>query len=151
MISLAPSLLQFSDLFRPRTLWRPSVMPTRETQHRKDSQLFAQLCQALLREGHSVQFRVQGESMRPNILAGDAVLVAPAADAELRQGDIALVQNQDGLRVHRIAACDASSGAVVTRSDTGLDSDPSVSCMFGKVIVLRRNSREESFSPLQTR
>jgi uncharacterized repeat protein (TIGR01451 family) len=126
-------------------------MPTREIQHRKDSQLFAQLCLALLREGHSVQFRVQGESMRPNILDGDAVLVAPAAGRELRHGDIALIQNQDGLRVHRVASCDTSSGAVVTRSDTGLASDPSASRMFGKVVVLRRNSREESLTPLQTR
>jgi uncharacterized repeat protein (TIGR01451 family) len=126
-------------------------MPTREIQHRKDSQLFAQLCLALLREGHSVQFRVQGESMRPNILDGDAVLVAPAEGRGLRHGDIALVQNQDGLRVHRVASCDASSGAVVMCSDTGLDSDPSASRMFGKVIVLRRNSREESLTPLQTR
>ncbi len=89
--------------------------------------------------------------MRPNILDGDAVLVAPSAGRELRPGDIALVQNQDGLRVHRVASCDASSGAVVTRSDTGLASDPSVSRTFGKVVVLRRNSREESFTPLQTR
>ena len=126
-------------------------MPTREIQHRKDSQLFAQLCLALLREGHSVQFRVQGESMRPNILDGDAVVVAPAADRELRHGDIALVQNQDGLRVHRVASRDASSGAIVTRSDTGLDSDPSASRLFGKVIVLRRNSREEFPTPLRTR
>src|SRR5271157_5142315 len=126
-------------------------MPTREIQHRKDSQLFAQLCLALLREGHSVQFRVQGESMRPNILDGDAVVVAPAENRDLHNGDIALVQNQDGLRVHRVAACDASSGAVVTRSDTGLASDPSASLMFGKVIVLQRNSREESLTALQTR
>ncbi len=126
-------------------------MPTREIQHRKDSQLFAQLCLALLREGHSVQFRVQGESMRPNILDGDAVLVAPVAEGELRQGDIALVQNQDGFRVHRVASRDASSGAVFTRSDTGLGSDPFASRLFGKVIVLRRNSRKESLTPLQTR
>jgi len=126
-------------------------MPTREIQHRKDSQLFAQLCLALLREGHSVQFRVQGESMRPNILDGDAVLVAPAEGRGLRHGDIALVQNQDGLRVHRVASCDVSSGAIVTRSDTGLDPDPSASRMFGKVIVLRRNSHEELLTPLQTR
>ena len=89
--------------------------------------------------------------MRPNILDGDAVLVAPPADRELRQGDIALVQNQDGLRVHRVASCDVSSGAVVTRSDTGLEPDPSASRMFGKVVVLRRNSHEESLTPLQTR
>jgi uncharacterized repeat protein (TIGR01451 family) len=126
-------------------------MPTREIQHRKDSQLFAQLCLALLREGHSVQFQVQGESMRPNILDGDAVLVAPAEGRGLRHGDIALVQNQDGLRVHRVASCDVSSGAIVTRSDTGLDPDPSASRMFGKVIVLRRNSHEELLTPLQTR
>ena len=126
-------------------------MSTREIQLRKDSQLFAQLCLALLREGHSVQFRVQGESMRPNILDGDAVLVAPSAERELRHGDIALVQNQDGLRVHRVASCGASSGAVVTRSDTGLACDPSASRLFGKVIVLLRNSRAESLTPLQTR
>ena len=126
-------------------------MPTREIQHRKDSQLFAQLCLALLRKGHSVQFRVQGESMRPNILDGDAVVVAPAADRELCPGDIALVENQDGLRVHRVASCDASSGAVVTRSDTGLDTDLSPLRTFGKVILLQRNSREESLTPLQTR
>ncbi|MFI5110954.1 MAG: hypothetical protein ACHP78_19200, partial [Terriglobales bacterium] len=89
--------------------------------------------------------------MRPNILDGDAVLVAPAADRELRQGDIALVQNQDGLRVHRVVSSDAASGAVVMRSDTGLAPDPSASRMFGKVIVLRRNSREESLTPLRTR
>src|SRR5271157_353588 len=151
MTSLAPSPLRFFILFPPRTLWRPSAMPTREIQHREDSQLFAQLCLALLREGHSVQFRVQGESMRPNILDGDVVLVAPAADRGLLPGDIALVQNQDGLRVHRVASCDASSGAVVTHSDTGLDPDPSALRLFGKVVVLRRNSREESLTPLQTR
>src|SRR5208283_4604604 len=151
MISPVPSPLRFSILFRLRTPWRPSAMPTRETQHRKDSQLFAQLCLALLREGHSVQFRVQGESMRPNILDGDAVVVAPTADREFRPGDIALVQNQDGLRVHRVASCDASSDAVVLRSDTGLAPDPSASRLFGKVIILRRNSREEPLTPLQTR
>lgn len=89
--------------------------------------------------------------MRPNILDGDAVLVAPVADRELRQGDVALVQNQDGLRVHRVASCDVSWGAVVTRSDTGIDSDPAASRLFGKVIVLRRNSHEESLTPLRTR
>ena len=126
-------------------------MPVREIQHRKDSQLFAQLCSTLLRRGHSVQFRVQGESMRPNILDGDAVLVAPAATCDLRQGDIALVENQDGLRVHRVDSWDPSLTALVTRSDSAIDSDPSASHLFGKVVVLQRNSRSESLTPLQTR
>src|SRR5271157_2468668 len=126
-------------------------MPVSEIQHRKDSQLFAQLCATLLRRGHSVQFRVQGESMRPNILDGDAVLVAPAATCDLRQGDIALVENQDGLRVHRVDSWDPSLTALVTRSDSAIDSDPSASHLFGKVVVLQRNSRSESLTPLQTR
>src|SRR5271157_4144156 len=132
MTSLAPSPLRFFILFPPRTPWRPSAMPTRETQLRKDSQLFAQLCLALLREGHSVRFRVQGESMRPNILDGDAVLVSPATHRELHPGDIALVQNQDGLRVHRVETCSPSAGALITRSDTGLASDPVATHMLGK-------------------
>jgi uncharacterized repeat protein (TIGR01451 family) len=126
-------------------------MSTRETQLRKDSQLFVQLCLALLREGHSVQFQVQGASMRPNILDGDAVLVAPAGIRDLRRGDIALVQNQDGLRLHRVAFCDTVSSTVVTRSDAGLGPDPSASRLFGRGVVLQRNSRKASLTPLQTR
>jgi len=88
-------------------------MPVREVQHRKDSRLFAQLCSTLLRKGHSVQFSVHGESMRPNILDGDSVLVAPTATRDLRQGDIALVENPDGLRLHRVVSF-PSSGTVIT-------------------------------------
>ncbi len=125
-------------------------MPVREIHHRKDSKLFAQLCSTLLRRGHSVQFRVHGESMRPNILDGDAVLVAPADHRDLCLGDIALVHNPDGLRVHRVASC-SSLGTVVTRSDSAIDSDLSASRVFGKVIALQRDSREQSLTPLQTR
>ncbi len=126
-------------------------MPVREIQHRKDSPLFAQLCSTLLRGGLSVQFRVHGESMRPNILDGDAVLVAPSTIRDLRQGDIALIENPDGLRVHRVDSCNLSSGDVITRSDSAVELDPSASRVFGKVIVLQRNSGEQSLTPFQTR
>ena len=126
-------------------------MPVREVQHRKDSRLFAQLCSTLLRHGHSVQFRVHGQSMRPNILDGDAVLVAPAAIRDLHSGDIAFVENSDGLRVHRVSSFNSSSSTIVTRSDSAIDSDPAVSQVFGKVLVLHQNSREQSLTPFQTR
>ena len=125
-------------------------MPVREVQHRKDSRLFAQLCSTLLRKGHSVQFSVHGESMRPNILDGDSVLVAPTATRDLRQGDIALVENPDGLRLHRVASF-PSSGTVITRSDSAIDSDPSASHVFGKVVVLQQSSGKQSLTPLRTR
>jgi len=125
-------------------------MPVREVQHRKDSRLFAQLCSTLLRKGHSVQFSVHGESMRPNILDGDSVLVAPTATRDLRQGDIALVENPDGLRLHRVVSF-PSSGTVITRSDSAIDSDPSASHVFGKVVVLQQSSGKQSLTPLRTR
>jgi uncharacterized repeat protein (TIGR01451 family) len=122
-----------------------------DPQVRKDSRLFQELCSALLRRGHAVQFRAHGESMRPNLLDGDDVVVAPVSSAELSRGDVVLTQNCGRFLVHRVESCDASPGAVITRSDTGLDSDPSPSRVFGKVLVLRRGSREESLTPLQTR
>ena len=92
-------------------------MPASEIQIRKNPKVFAELSAAVLERGHNVQFRVHGESMRPNLSDGDAVLVAPAA-SELQPGDLALIQNADGLLLHRVCGVDASSGALRTASDT---------------------------------
>ena len=117
-------------------------MPTREIQHRKDSQLFAQLCLALLREGHSVQFRVQGESMRPNILDGDAVVVVPATAADVQRGDVVLTPGEVGLRVHRVAQVNAVNGRVITRGDSGQENDPPTQQIFGKVTAVDRHGKQ---------
>jgi len=55
------------------------------------------------------------------------------------------------LRVHRVASCDTSSGAVVTRSDTGLASDPSASRHVRKGCCSAAKLREESLTPCKTR
>ena len=117
-------------------------MPVREIQHRKDSQLFAQLCSALLGDGHSVQFRVHGESMRPNILDGDAVLVVPASVADVQRGDIVLTPGEVGLRVHRITQVNAINGQVVTHGDSGQENDPPAQEILGKVIALDRHGKQ---------
>src|ERR1700690_1320854 len=103
--------------------WRRSVMCAREMQVRKDSNLFNEMCAALLQRGHSVKFRVQGESMRPNLLDGDDVVVAPASPVNLCHGDIALTRSRDGLLVHRVASVDPFQGMVATRSDAILEGD----------------------------
>ncbi len=121
-------------------------MPTRDTQHRKDSQLFAQLCLALLREGHSVQFRVQGESMRPNILDGDAVLVAPASVADVQRGDVVLTPGESRLLVHRVARVNATNGQVITRGDSGQENDPPAQEILGKVIALDRHGEQSAMN-----
>ena len=118
---------------------------------RKNSRLFEELSVALLRRGNAVRFRVHGDSMRPNLLDGDEVVVAPVEAADLRRGDVVLAENAQGLLVHRVSSCDSSSGAIVLRSDTGLDFDPPVTRLFGKVLSLRRGRQERPFTPFKTR
>ena len=126
-------------------------MSASEMQVRKDSRIFAELSTALLERGHSVQFRVHGESMQPNLGEGDTVVVAPVALSDLQAGDLALVQNADGLLLHRVRSVDPCSGALSTVSDTALEDDPPVSQMFGKVVVRQRGSRTKVVTPFQTR
>jgi uncharacterized repeat protein (TIGR01451 family) len=126
-------------------------MPTRETYIRKDSRLFAELCSDLLRRGHRVEFRVQGESMGPNLIDGDNVVVAPVAAADLRRGDIAFLQNIEGLRVHRVAHASSADASVITRSDTSHELDAPATRTFGKVLLRRRGLQEESFTLFRNR
>lgn len=124
-------------------------MRASEPHVRKDSRLFADLCDALLRRGNTVQFRVDGQSMQPNLLAGDDVVVVPAKPADLRRGDVVLAEHAEGLRVHRVNSIDPVSGEVVIRSDTGMDFDPPTTRVFGKVLALRRGSDERTLTAFQ--
>ncbi len=115
-------------------------MSTREVQVRKDSRLFVELAQALLRRGHPVRFRVHGKSMQPNLLEGDDVLVAPARADELRHGDIALTQTSHGIRVHRVKHVAADS--ITTRGDAGLEPDPQTTRVIGRAFAFSRGGKE---------
>lgn len=126
-------------------------MRVSDPQVRRDSRLFAELSSALLGRGRAVQFRVHGESMQPNLLEGDDVVVVPANFADLHVGDLVLAENADGLRVHRFHSCDPVSGSVILQSDTGHDFDPHASRVFGRVVSRRRGFEEQSLTALQTR
>ena len=126
-------------------------MRVSEPQVRKDSRLFEELCAALLRRGHAVQFQVNGASMRPNIADGDNVLVESAKATDLHRGDVVLASNGDGLRVHRIASVDPESHNVVLRSDTAQECDPQDSQILGKVVAHTTPAGTTAFTPFQTR
>lgn len=69
---------------------------------------------------------VQSGSMSPAIEAGDAVLVRPIAEDELRIGDIVSFYSllEPGIVVtHRVVSID-STGQVTTRGDSNADEDP---------------------------
>ncbi len=126
-------------------------MRVSEPQVRRDSRLFEELCEAVLRRGNAVQFRVNGESMKPNLLDGDDVVVAPASAADLRRGDVVLAENVDGLRVHRVNAPQSSANEVTLRSDNGLEFDPPSTRVFGKVVARSRGSQQHTLTVFQTR
>jgi uncharacterized repeat protein (TIGR01451 family) len=120
-------------------------MPAREIQVRRNSQLFSELCSAILRRGHNVSFRAEGASMQPNLQEEDDITVAPAEALDLDRGDVALVRNVDGIRVHRVIHSASNPKDLLLRSDTSFETDPAPAHVFGKIILRRRGSREESF------
>ena len=126
-------------------------MPAAETQVRRNSRLFAAVCEAVLLEGHSVRFEVRGESMRPNLLNGDLVTVSPAFPSELNRDDVAFTETPERLLVHRITKIGGPAGVVGTRGDAGLESDVQSTKVLGKVISRERRGAKESFNAFQTR
>ncbi len=110
-------------------------MRVSETQVRRDSRLFEELCAALLRRGNAVQFRVNGQSMQPNLQDGDDVVVAPASAAQLRRGDVVLARSEEQLKVHRVERIGGANGQVITRGDSGQENDEPTDRVFGRVVA----------------
>ncbi|HVM74503.1 MAG TPA: C25 family cysteine peptidase [Candidatus Saccharimonadales bacterium] len=117
-----------------------------EPRVRKDSRLFEELCRALLRRGNAVQFRVNGQSMSPNLADGDTVVIVPTRSADLRRGDVALVRNSDGLLVHRVQTVDRRTGEIAVQSDTGHAPDAPAAQLYGRICLRKHQHREEVFS-----
>jgi uncharacterized repeat protein (TIGR01451 family) len=126
-------------------------MYEREAQVRRDSRLFAEMCSLLLKLGHHAKFHAHGQSMQPNLRDGDSVVVAPIGREQLQLGDLTLVENAEGLRVHRVAGFEGASRECVTSSDTSLETDPAARRVFGKVVLLERDGREQKLSVWRTR
>ncbi|HTZ49047.1 MAG TPA: C25 family cysteine peptidase [Verrucomicrobiae bacterium] len=122
-----------------------------ELQVRKDSRLFAELCEALLRRGDAVQFRVSGASMQPNLVDGDDVLVTAAKPEDLHRGDVVLARNDMGFQVHRVVQVSADNAQVITRGDSGQKSDSPAQHILGKVIAAERRGKRLKMAGLGAR
>ena len=121
-------------------------MPELKTIEKRNSPQFAAICDALLQRGLKVRFRAQGASMQPNILDGDAVVVAPAACHDLKRGDVALTQSEKAFRVHRVSKEGGGTEEIVTRGDAGQENDPATRAVLGKVVVIERNGKRTSIT-----
>lgn len=119
-------------------------MPTSDTPRIADSKLFSAACEAALDAGARVRFQAGGYSMRPNVLDGDTVEIAPAAEGGLKRGDIALTRRGEKLLLHRAVGRDGETGGIVTRGDSMMADDAPAEAVLGKVIAIERGRRKFS-------
>lgn len=84
--------------------------------------------------------------MRPNVLDGDTVVVAPISAGRPKRGDIALTRGDAGFVLHRVVGWDRATGAIVTRGDAGQQNDAPVAKLLGKVIAIERGGRTISLA-----
>jgi uncharacterized repeat protein (TIGR01451 family) len=112
-----------------------------DTLIKRDSRTFAAFCEELLRKGHYVRFRVQGASMRPNIIEDDTVIVAPVGNSSVSKGDVLLTQCESSLKVHRFVRQNITTGTLITRGDSGQENDSPTSNPLGRVIAVERAGR----------
>jgi uncharacterized repeat protein (TIGR01451 family) len=118
-----------------------------KTIEKRDSRQFAVVCEAALGESLRVRFRADGQSMQPNVLDGDTVVVAPiSAVGKPERGEIALTRGENGFVLHRVVGIDAVSGAIVTRGDCGQQNDPCAAKLLGKVIAIERDGKTISLT-----
>ncbi len=119
-------------------------MPSSEASRIADSKIFAAVCEAALRAGARVRFQAGGYSMRPNVLDGDVVEIAPAESATLKRGDIALTRCGDRILLHRAIGREKETGVLVTRGDSMSADDAPADAVLGKVISIERGARKFS-------
>ena len=122
-----------------------------ETLTSRDSHKFSAVCRELLGRGLSVRFRAHGASMRPNIMEGDTIVVAPVSNSGVRRGDVVLTDTECGLKSHRVIQRSDATGAVITRGDSGQENDQPALAALGKIIIVERQGRATSATGLRAR
>jgi phage repressor protein C with HTH and peptisase S24 domain len=89
----------------------------------------------MLREGRAIDLYAPGTSMRPLFPPGSTVRVFPARAADVRLGDVVLVDFDGLLVAHRLIR--ARNGRIVTRGDATphADREMPAEAIVGKVEV----------------
>ncbi len=96
-----------------------------------------------LRQGQSQWFRVSSGSMLPLLKIGDAISIEPAQAHEIRVGEIAAFETEDGLVIHRIVAIQQRDGGIrlLQLPDVNLRASwINESAVVGRVVAIRRGN-----------
>lgn len=102
----------------------------------------------LLRNGEQARLSVLGASMLPTIWPRDMVTISKIEYCDIAPGDIVVVARGGKLLIHRVVK--TANGGWVTRGDSASQMDFPISAvdLLGKVISIKRDSRE--FAPSKT-
>jgi len=104
-------------------------------------QTAVKLAREELAQGALVRLRVSGSSMAPLIEPGDVVLVRHARLADLRRGDLLLIEQEGAFLVHRLVAADAHG--VRTKGDNASHADSPIAPqdVLGHVVAVEKDGR----------
>ena len=118
-----------------------SEVPIGGAHHTAQSILLEELTQ-----GRPICLRCGSSSMRPQIVSGDMLTIAPVSLDQIQRGDIVLMGAGEEWIVHRLLAIREKDGRkyAVTRGDNvnRLDTPVLLECILGKVAGIHRNGRE---------
>lgn len=89
-----------------------------------------------LNPGQRIWLSAEGNSLWPFALSGDQLHIERCTEAEVRPGDVALIDLPHSLVAHIVI----QRAPVVTSSSVGVI-DPSGYSVLGRVVALRRGSR----------
>jgi signal peptidase I len=108
----------------------------------RDAAILGALIEVWAQAGRPHWLPVRGNSMRPLLRDGDAVLVEHTA-CVVQPGDIVVVRTQAGLVVHRVLRR-LPGATLITRGDNTAAADPPIAeaALVGRVSRLRRGHHE---------
>jgi len=109
-----------------------------------------QMVRVLLEGGDRLPIPAQGNSMKPIIVEGDLVRVAPIGSlADLKIGDIVLFERGEGLILHRVIAIGKKT--VILKGDGEMYSDGIITggMLLGRAESIHRGSRAYVISGLR--
>jgi len=108
--------------------------------------VLAEMLDAELSIGNTIQFKVVSNSMKPLILRGDYVIAQKEKLSEIRRGDLVLIQRQSDFLTHRLIL--KSSNKWFTKGDNNLAPDtPSKSdVIIGRILLVRGDDQETDLS-----
>ena len=102
----------------------------------------AEMLEADLNIGNTIQFKVVSNSMGPLILRGDYVIAQKEKLSEIKRGELVLIQRRDDFLTHRLIM--KSSNNWLAKGDNNLfpDSPAKSDVIIGRILMVRGDDYE---------